>query len=83
MRNSFFAAWKKFAATRIGLQHKNWTLSEIEYQKQNDGYNCGVFVCYYFYLLVSGDERLINEKYNINNFRLIIRNTVKNFVGRI
>ena len=83
LKNSYFIAWKKFAATRTGLQHKIWKQSEIEFQKQNDGYNCGVYVCYYFYLLIIGTERLLNDEIDINDFRNNIRNTVNDFVGRI
>ena len=53
--------WKKFCKNRNVIKEYKWTINDSIYQFQNDSFNCGVFVCYYFDLL---NKRKVDELNN-------------------
>ena len=36
---------KAFCKTLNDLLHSDWTVERVEFTKQEDSYNCGVFIC--------------------------------------
>ena len=65
--------WKKFCKNRNVMKEYKWSINDSTYQLQNDSFNCGVFVCYYFDLLIKRkDYDLKNTVDNISLFRKVI-----------
>ena len=54
------------------LNKINFTLLKIIHQIQQDSYNCGVFVCHFFDLLVNGKLQNFNTEINIDAYRNVI-----------
>ena len=48
VKSDHFATWKKFCESRKDLSCNKWKMSQEKYLLQNDNFNCGVFVCYFF-----------------------------------
>jgi Ulp1 family protease len=76
VNNTPFESWKKFCATRKGLSSNNWKLSQPKFICQKDSYNCGVFVCHFFSLLINRQVDLLNLPIDINCFRSEIYKTI-------
>ena len=79
VNNTHFESWKKFCATRKSLSSSNWKLSQPEFILQKDSYNYGVFVCFFFSLLINGQLDLLNLQTDINCIRSEIRKTILNY----
>jgi hypothetical protein len=54
-------------------------MSQEKYLLQNDNFNCGVFVCYFFSLLMNGQQELLNRQIDINCFRSEIKKTIMSY----
>ena len=59
------------------LKNKEFTKILVNHQKQNDSFNCGVYVCYFFELLINRNIAGFNINIDINNFRRKILETIK------
>lgn len=46
-------------------------------QKENDTWNCGVFICLYFKLMVKKEASLLNKEIDIDSFRDQILSRIK------
>ena len=53
------------------------TTLKIEHQKQTDTYNCGVFVCYFFEILLSMKLDSFKNNIDINEYREVIKLRIK------
>ncbi|CAF1135781.1 unnamed protein product, partial [Brachionus calyciflorus] len=71
---TIFDNWKKFAQSKHELRDFEWTEREIQHsrQKLTDGVNCGVYVCYFFYLLLQDQKFLSIDSENIKFYRKFI-----------
>ena len=58
-----------FASTNKHLKGIKFSKVLIKHQIQCDMFNCGVFVCYFFQLLVNENFSLFNDQINIYAFR--------------
>jgi len=56
-KNGVLKTWKAFCKTRNDLQLLNWTEERVGFTKQEDSYNCGVFICSFI-------EKFINYDFN-------------------
>ncbi len=46
-----------------------WNILQYDHILQNDGANCGVFVCYFFKYLLEENINLLNYNFNTDDFR--------------
>ncbi len=73
----YFNNWKEFWGSKY--KDENWQFIYLNEQHQTDGYNCGVFVCYYFYLLINDDEtEILQKNERIDDFRKFIHEIINN-----
>jgi hypothetical protein len=79
VKSDHFATWKKFCESRKDLSCNKWKMSQEKYLLQNDNFNCGVFVCYFFSLLINGQQELLNRQIDINCFRSEIKKTIMSY----
>ena len=60
-REKVFRNWVKYTKDRkkdIQLASTLWRMGEYEHIKQTDNTNCGVFVCYFYKMLINPDYGL-------------------------
>ena len=63
--------WASFWSSKE--KDENWQFVYLTDQHQTDSYNCGVFVCYYFYLIINDNDIDIYKKNDkIDDFRKYI-----------
>ena len=81
--DTYFKNWNTFLKNRVYMKN-DWDLVTFEnIEHQNDSYNCGVFVCYFFNIIIQSENHhqaryLINRRitFNIDEYRQIIKETV-------
>ena len=62
MQSIALQKWKEFAKHRAILKNIDFTSFDTSaHALQNDGYNCGIFVCYFFNLLLTEQYPKISE----------------------
>ena len=74
-----FRNWIKYTKDRkkdIQLASTLWRMGEYEHIKQTDNANCGVFVCYFFKMLINQDYGSLNRYFNPNEFRSTITENI-------
>ena len=65
-----------FVKTRNGLKDKEWKMKEYNQYHQPDAFSCGVFVCKYFENLIKGEYDLLQNYFNVQQYRTLIRETI-------
>jgi len=55
------------------FKNENIDFIKIENIKQEDNFNCGIFVCFYFKKLINNDFNLSQMEYSPLEFRNIIK----------
>jgi hypothetical protein len=68
--------WSMFVKTRNGLKDKEWKMKEYNQYHQPDAFSCGVFVCKYFENLIKGEYDLLQNYFNVQQYRTLIRETI-------
>ena len=68
-----FRNWVKYTKYDIQLAGTVWRMGEYEHIKQTDNTNCGVFVCYFFKMLINQDYY---RYFNPNEFRSTISENI-------
>ena len=58
------------------LNNTQLKLASINHQKQQDSYNCGVFVCHFFKLLIENKIDSFSTQIDIDNYRETIKATI-------
>lgn len=78
--NSFFDNWKLWSSTVDSLKSKSWSLLDIDYTKQKDSTNCGIYICEYLKRLINFDLNLKfdNKAQALVNLRNIVKETINN-----
>ncbi len=61
-----------FAATNKYLKNIQFVKKYINHQKQVDSYNCGVYVCYFFQLLINRNLNAFQNTISIDDYRKTI-----------
>ncbi len=78
--NYFFKNWNLFVSFRKNLKkdkNDTWNLVKFDTHIQTETYNCGVYVCFFFHLLINNNENSINNPVdNISQFRNFIKETI-------
>jgi len=59
------------------LKNYNFSPKKVDHQLQTDGYNCGVFVCYFYEILVGKNLQNFQKKTNIDQYRISIIEILK------
>ena len=58
------------------LDEVPFTKVELEHQKQNDSYDCGAFVCYFYETLMTNNFNNLTKKIDIDSYRCKIFNNI-------
>jgi len=69
----------KFANSSIRLKTTQFTKVKLNHQIQQDSYNCGVFVCYFFEILITKNYALFNRCIDIQKYRTYIQKRLREF----
>ena len=67
----------KFLNSSSIFQKKIFQQRYFNHQKQNDNYNCGVYVCYFFKVFVEENFDLVEQKVDIDKFRNAIKGRIE------
>ncbi|CAF0996719.1 unnamed protein product, partial [Brachionus calyciflorus] len=57
-QQSFFKTWCNYAKTRSDLVNIHWRMMNLQHTRQKDNFNCGVYVCVFGKMLLSGSTNL-------------------------
>ena len=77
--DSVLSNWNKFCKNRLGLKDKRWKSLQVSHLIQTDGFNCGVYVCHFYNLLIKQQMFSLSSAFEINGYRNIITSTITDF----
>ena len=79
-RNKVLVNWSSFTKSRSDMKQTKWIIASYVHvlQLESDNSNCGVFVCNFFKHLLKQDMAMLNEPFDLDNFRSEIKKTIEN-----
>jgi len=78
-RNKVLSNWYTFTKSRSDMKQTKWIMASYDHvlQLESDNTNCGVFACYFFKQLIKQDMRLLNNHFDVQDFRSEIKETIE------
>jgi Ulp1 family protease len=68
--------WKNFIKNRTALKNlQPWSILNLNHSIQTDGFNCGVFICFFLEKIMKNESLVLNNM-SIDEYRHVIRNKI-------
>jgi len=83
--NKVLVNWRFFCKNREQIKDIEWKTNSYNHviQLERDNFNCGVFVSYYFEKLLVQNMALLKTPFDIDNFKIHMRNVITNSSKKI